>query len=75
MEKQRKKKRRTNPTKGNKSTVVYYPPCELVPWVNFTGGVCPFSNCTDCKDCISNDHDMLCVEWLRDSDTSSFGKA
>jgi hypothetical protein len=73
MEKIRNSKQESK--EHTKNRAVFQPPCELEWKVDFINGKCPFSGCKECADCITNEHDRVCVAWLRDSNIESFGIA
>jgi hypothetical protein len=47
---------------------VFDPPCRIRRVVDFISGRCPFSNEEDCRDCISNDFDDVCIRCLINAD-------
>jgi hypothetical protein len=47
---------------------VLLPPCRLSDVVVFVDGKCPYSGESDCRDCISNEFELECVNTLRCSD-------
>ena len=48
-----------------KDNVKYYPPCGLVRYVSFVNGVCPYSGCKSCSECLATEMDVQALEMLK----------
>ena len=48
-----------------KDNIIYYPPCKLVRYVQFTNGKCPYSGCKSCGECLATEMDVQALEMLK----------
>lgn len=48
-----------------KDNLVFHPPCGLVNYVRFERGICPYSRCKSCGECLATDMDIEALEILK----------
>jgi len=52
---------------------MFYPPCNLVPYVKFENGLCPYSRCKSCGECLATELDVEFLEILKFAKSENIG--
>lgn len=48
-----------------KDNLVFRPPCGLSNYVRFENGICPYSGCKSCEECLATSMDIEALEILK----------